>query len=294
MVILAVYYTFADFVLLAQCLWYWKSDQEKRRKAEEAGERGEEGREVDAERAPLLGDRPTENGNGSVPSYQAASSSPSPFGDRLTSVDGTHLSPATPLIPAQTASSKKSSKTPSSSALRATFFNTAAVLIVCAAGAFGWWLSSRSSSSRHGNDEIAEQKPDTLTLDPLGQVFGYLCAALYLGSRIPQLLLNYRRKSTEGVSMLFFLFACVGNATYVLSIFAYDPVCGRAGHGSGHNGCSDTERQRMYARYILVNTSWLLGSAGTLFLDFGIFVQFFLYGKDDGELEEAERGRTLA
>ncbi len=33
----------------------------------------------------------------------------------------------------------------------------------------------------------------------------------------------------------------------------------------------------MYKTYILVNLSWLIGSAGTLGLDFAVFTQFFLY-----------------
>ncbi|CRK25504.1 hypothetical protein BN1723_013587 [Verticillium longisporum] len=96
----------------------------------------------------------------------------------------------------------------------------------------------------------------------------------------PFILLNYRRKSTEGVSMLFFLFACLGNLTYVLSIFAYDPHCGRHGCAPG----------RGYARYILVNLSWLAGSMGTLLLDMGIFVQFFLYRKDEDEDDDEYEG----
>ncbi|KAF3345802.1 Autophagy-related protein 22 [Verticillium dahliae VDG2] len=80
--------------------------------------------------------------------------------------------------------------------------------------------------------------------------------------------------------MLFFLFACLGNLTYVLSIFAYDPHCGRHGCAPG----------RGYARYILVNLSWLAGSMGTLLLDMGIFVQFFLYRKDEDEDDDEYEG----
>lgn len=120
-------------------------------------------------------------------------------------------------------------------------------------------------------------EPEVLEFNVLGQVFGYICAVLYLGSRVPQLLLNWRRKSTEGISMLFFLFACIGNLTYVLSIFAYDPSI--ACHKPGK--CRDGEDEAMYGRYILVNLSWLLGSFGTLLLDAAVFVQYFLYRKDD-------------
>ena len=142
---------------------------------------------------------------------------------------------------------------------------------------------STSSHSIFHNASISD-KTNTLHFDLWGQIFGYLCAVLYLGSRLPQLLLNYQRKSTDGVSLLFFLFACVGNLTYVLSIFAYEPGCARVqgaamamnSSEAGH-GCRGGEWGQEYGRYILMNASWLVGSAGTLGLDFCIFGQFWLY-----------------
>ena len=70
--------------------------------------------------------------------------------------------------------------------------------------------------------------------------------------------------------MLFFLFACIGNLTYVLSIFAYNPQC-------RSKVCEPSEARGIYEKYILVNLSWLLGSLGTLLLDLVIFGQFFRY-----------------
>jgi len=79
--------------------------------------------------------------------------------------------------------------------------------------------------------------------------------------------------------MLFFLFACLGNLTYVLSILVYKPKCG--------NGiCQDGEGRAEYGKYIAVNMSWLLGSFGTLLLDAGVFVQYFMYKKDEESDEE--------
>lgn len=91
----------------------------------------------------------------------------------------------------------------------------------------------------------------------VAQLFGYLSAALYLGSRVPQILLNFQRKSCEGISFLFFLFACLGNITFITSVLAIS---------------------RDY-QYLLLNASWLMGSSGTLIMDFIIFLQFFAYGK---------------
>lgn len=86
--------------------------------------------------------------------------------------------------------------------------------------------------------------------------------------------------------MLFFLFACVGNLTYVLSIVAYEPGCARiaAVGGDTSEGCREGEWSAGYARYMLVNASWLVGSAGTLGLDLMIFAQFWVYrGRKGGE-----------
>jgi hypothetical protein len=154
--------------------------------------------------------------------------------------------------------------------------------MVCAAGVLGWYVSDRSQGGKR-QSEHPSPDDEVLYFDLWGQIFGYFCAVLYLGSRVPQLLLNYRRKSTEGVSMLFFLFACIGNLTYVLSIFAYEPHC------SGRHGkCRDGEALSDYGKYIAVNASWLAGSLGTLFLDLGIFIQFFLYREqDDYGVEES-------
>jgi solute carrier family 66 (lysosomal lysine-arginine transporter), member 1 len=87
--------------------------------------------------------------------------------------------------------------------------------------------------------------------------------------------------------MLFFLFACIGNLTYALSIFAFEAHC-QAPHGECENG----ERRRIYGQYILINASWLTGSLGTLLLDLTIFVQFFLYKQDDRDISPNEEENT--
>ena len=95
--------------------------------------------------------------------------------------------------------------------------------------------------------------------------------------------------------MLFFLFACVGNLTYVMSIFFYEPPCAREQDMVGplarpeFEGCRDGEWGRDYGRYVLVNASWLAGSAGTLLLDLGIFVQFWIYRGREARMVSAER-----
>lgn len=279
MIILAVYYTLADIVLLGQCLYYrgiWFS----RKKTVKDGpigilEEGDVDEEAPTERTVLLSQ---ENGNGNGHAYTSGNGYAQQH-QRTIHVDGTHLSPATPFIDAVTptedeiAQDTTRSSTPN---LQAALLNTFAIILVCAAGILGWYVSARVSNKRPNNDDLPDNPSEPLIFDLWGQIFGYFCAVLYLGSRIPQLLLNYQRKSTEGVSLLFFLFACIGNLTYVLSIFAYSPVC-------KSHVCEPGEASAAYGRYILVNCSWLIGSLGTLLLDMAIFVQFFLYQKDDDD-----------
>ena len=276
MIILAIYYTLADIVLLLQCFYYRGFTLSDEVVPKTNGHIDSGG---DLERRPLLDSR-----NGSPPPSQdeaaAATSRRESSLARLRQhlVDGTHLSPATPLhdAPKPTDPPALRNLKPNSTFQKA-IFNTVTVLLVCAAGVFGWWLSTHTRHRKHHT----EQQPEPLEFDLWGQIFGYLCAILYLGSRIPQLLLNYRRKSTEGVSLLFFLFACIGNLTYDMSIFAYDgtPLCQENGIGI----CGPGEASSIYGRYIAVNASWIAGSLGTLFLDMCVFYQFFLYSKGEDE-----------
>ncbi|RMZ78564.1 hypothetical protein DV738_g3813, partial [Chaetothyriales sp. CBS 135597] len=264
MIILAVYYTLADIVLILQCFYYrgfTLSDKAVTAATAVEHEHAEaqNGTHDDPERQPLL--------HGSLREH-------------LSSLDPARLSPATPLHDPATL---KQLSSPSSSQLlrsrlQTTLSNTVAILIVCAAGVFGWWLSARGGGGHNNHDQDESSSPEPVEFNLWGQIFGYLCAVLYLGSRIPQLLLNYRRKSTEGVSLLFFLFACIGNLTFDMSIFAYDPalLC-----RDGSSSCQPGEASRIYAKYIAVNASWIAGSLGTLLLDMCIFIQFFLYRTAD-------------
>lgn len=220
MIILAIYYTLADIVLLWQCLVYGHGEDNDFIHLSPANPMND-----DVLEAVLSRDR-TEEETG-------------------TDYDNENLS-----VTKSTSSS--SSLSPLMSALYKFFM----VFLVISAGLIGWYISYLKNGYHKSPDH---KKPTDLVYDPLAQFFGWLCAVLYLGSRVPQILLNYKRKSCEGISFMFFLFACLGNLTYVISILSIDTS--------------------LY--YIWVNSSWLAGSLGTLALDFTIFVQFFLYNEKD-------------
>ncbi|KAH7020430.1 PQ loop repeat protein [Ilyonectria destructans] len=158
-----------------------------------------------------------------------------------------------------------------SSRVRNLALNTMFILLVAGIGSAGWLIHRAVT----GDEETDTGSGDKPTFDVTGQVFGYLSAVTYTASRVPQLLLNWRRKTTEGLSMLFFIFAVLGNTTYIVSILAYDPKCEL-------KTCQPGEASNLYKRYCLVNLSWLLGSFINLMEDFGIFFQFFHYRKMNG------------
>lgn len=216
MIILAVYYTLADIVLLVQCLMYGNGQQQQPDLVHlsPANPLNEDVLEVVLSR-----DRMDEEVG---PDYENIDSFTDPSSSKW-------------------------------SLVRAALYKLFMVFLVFSAGLIWWYISYMH---QHHN-----KKPADLVFDPLAQFFGWLCAILYLGSRVPQILLNYERKSCEGISFMFFLFACLGNLTYVISILAID----------------------MSWNYLWVNSSWLAGSLGTLGLDFTIFVQFFLYNENDSD-----------
>lgn len=235
MIILAVYYTLADIVLLWQCLAYG-----------------------DGKNPDLIHLSPANPLNEDV--LETAMSNEERHNRRRNQGNTTED------LESSTTSIDSSISKSSSSQFQSFLINTLMVTLVIASGVIGWYISY-IKESKHHSKHPGKHNPEELIFDPLAQIFGWLCAFFYLGSRIPQIVLNYERKSCDGISFMFFLFACLGNLTYVISILSID----------------------MSWNYLWVNSSWLAGSLGTLGLDFTIFIQFFRYNENkDDEFSEYE------
>lgn len=279
MIILAIYYVVADFILLGQWFYYRGSGPSGR-----AADKGVI-RRVPTEQSSLLGHETVDeldpsSGRGFV-DVENLSDLSKPRGPSPAAAP--YISSATTHAPMSTSSSTSSV----SAFMVSAFYKLIIVVLVCLMGVLGWYVSSRSSHSQRGLSSLGiyashpdPSQDEAPQLKLWGQVFGYICAAFYIGSRIPQFLLNQSRKSTEGVSILFFLFCCIGNITFVLSIFAYEPRC--AGEEEIHHRrlpvtCENGDWERAYWRYILVDASWVAGASGALILDLAIFSQFWFY-----------------
>ncbi|KAL3700127.1 hypothetical protein R1sor_018149 [Riccia sorocarpa] len=104
---------------------------------------------------------------------------------------------------------------------------------------------------------------------PLGEIFGWCMAAIYMGGRLPQILLNIKRGTVEGLNPLMFVFALVGNATYVASILV---------------------RSVLWTD-IKPNLPWLVDAAVCVLLDLFILCQFIYYNIEVMEDEKERRER---
>lgn len=197
---LAVYFCFADVILLLQCFYYLT---QKKRAAEKADNLEAQPHGVppnSTEQTPLLRDQ-------------------SQSKRRLTDVTDENM--GLPGSRRRSSALGRSSTVERRDSLhkaleeptrtRTIIKNTVSILGICAIGAAGWAAAWRTGAWRptpvgqEGNGEST----------PIGaEILGYLSAVLYLGARIPQIVKNQRERSCEGLSLLFFMLSLLGNLSY--------------------------------------------------------------------------------
>lgn len=92
----------------------------------------------------------------------------------------------------------------------------------------------------------------TSSHDLIGEIIGWVTTTFYIVGRFPQIWLNYKNKSTEGLSVLMYIFAILGNASYI-AVFTIDP------------------------QTIQTNMPWIVSSTGMIILDLYIIYQNYYY-----------------
>lgn len=125
----------------------------------------------------------------------------------------------------------------------------------------------------------------------LGTLISWLSTALYLASRLPQLLLNHSRRSTAGLSPTLFAAAFSGNFFYSSSLLSnpqlwadYPPNGARGWVGSSGS---------LRGPWALAAMPFFLGAAGVLVMDAAMGVQFVLYGSSSDAEEGGEISEVL-
>jgi len=228
-IILAIYYTLCDIVLLFQIYYYRQFDEQVA--TETSTIDSSTTLQSQSEQTPLLAQQ----------SLNSSPTKPAPHKNILTAPDP---STGTMFLPVWLSRG-------------AQYFG--GIAFVTLAGLAAWWVAGKSES--RGSDEV---------FDWTSQILGWASAAMYIGSRIPQILKN-RQTKCEGLSLALFLFAILGNITYVLSICVIS----------------------MARDHIVLSVPWLAGSGLTILVDFFVLGQFFHYRGEEGPLHLESHAHDL-
>ena len=92
-------------------------------------------------------------------------------------------------------------------------------------------------------------------------IIAWSATFIFMLARVPQILLNFKRKSTKGLSLLSFFIINIANIFFLLSvlIILYDI------------------NPNNYIDYVIANIQWIVGSSSTTLFDCVIFYQFYKY-----------------
>lgn len=88
-----------------------------------------------------------------------------------------------------------------------------------------------------------------------GSIIGWFTSIIYIIGRFPQINLNIKRQTTEGLSIWMYIFTISGNISYIISIVSYS-----------------VEKE-----YIILNLPWIFMTFITLFLDLFVIYQCRYY-----------------
>lgn len=98
----------------------------------------------------------------------------------------------------------------------------------------------------------------------IAEILAWLSTLIFVLSRIPQIYLNYKRQSVEGLSTLAFSMLLFSNISFLLSIVL---------------SLLDIKEHKHQAEYVLNNFQWIFGSSTSFLFDLIIVYQFVLYGE---------------
>lgn len=143
-------------------------------------------------------------------------------------------------------------------------------------------------SQGYTTTSVQSDSPETA-----GRILSWISTLLYLGSRLPQIYKNHRRRSTSGLSPALFIAAFFGNLFYSSSLIS-NPLAWNDAPPYGLHGWADEEGSDRIT-WITLAAPFFLGAAGVLIMDAIIGFQFLLFGEQEAiskvVVVRDERGR---
>ncbi|KAK2624141.1 hypothetical protein QTJ16_006775 [Diplocarpon rosae] len=191
---LAIYFCFADVVLILQCLYYNHINSTSSAPHLTSATNQNEN---ENENAPLLTRRSSSDTIGLPGSHRRRSSALSTRRNSLTKV----------------------LEEDDDAGMQPWLKNSLSIVGVIIVGTAGWAIAWQSGVWQPTPEVGDGTGPEGTALG--AKILGYTSALCYLGARIPQILKNHRDKSCEGLALLFFLLSLMGNLTYGISILAH-------------------------------------------------------------------------
>lgn len=96
----------------------------------------------------------------------------------------------------------------------------------------------------------------------IGDILAWSSTVIFLSSRLPQIWLNYTRKSVDGLSFVTFINILVANMLFLLSVLS--PLI-------------DQANEQDARIYFITNLPWIIGSSSTGVFDIIMLTQFYIY-----------------
>lgn len=96
----------------------------------------------------------------------------------------------------------------------------------------------------------------------VGNVLAWISTLIFLTSRLPQILLNNRRRSVIGLSIVTFFNIAIANQLFLISVLV---------------NLLDISFADMKLQFVIENLPWIVGSSGTIFFDAILFFQIWKY-----------------
>lgn len=96
----------------------------------------------------------------------------------------------------------------------------------------------------------------------VGDFLAWFSTFIFLTSRLPQILLNNRRKHVIGLSVITFFNIAIANQLFLISVLI---------------NLLDFDSNETKLKFVMENLPWIVGSSGTILFDTILFFQFWKY-----------------